>query len=317
MLLSAGTGLCYTSFKIIDEAELFMIITDRWNDYELLDAGHGEKLERWGRVVLQRPDPQAIWEAPHWTGQDAVYHRSKKGGGHWEYLKKLPDSWIVSYPSTAGNLRFRVEPTGFKHTGLFPEQGSNWDFIADKVMKAKEAGEAVRVLNLFAYTGGATVAAAAGGADEVVHVDASKGMNQRAKENLELSGLSGSYTRILADDVLKFTSRELRRERRYTGIIMDPPSYGRGPGGEVWKLEETLWPLVKQTVQLLDTESPHCFFILNAYTTGLAASVLANLLNLAMQGRGHTMADELGLPASRRKLVLPCGSTCRWQNEEL
>lgn len=291
-----------------------MIITKNWQDYELLDAGHGEKLERWGKVILQRPDPQAIWEAEPWQSQDAIYHRSHKGGGEWEYRKKLPASWKIQYPSIVGPLSFRVEPTAFKHTGLFPEQGANWDYIAARVQAAKKAGFQVRVLNLFAYTGGATLAAAAGGADEVVHVDASKGMNARARENLELSGLASSYVRILADDVLKFVAREKRRGRLYTGIIMDPPSYGRGPGGEVWQLEERLWPLVKESCKLLELDNPFAFFVLNSYTTGFAPSVPANLLRLALGGRGEARAEELGLPASRRPLILPCGSTCRWEN---
>lgn len=292
-----------------------MILTDRWQEYELLDAGNGAKLERWGDVILERPDPQAIWSAEPWSGQDAVYKRSSKGGGHWNFLRKLPESWQISYPSAAGSLRFRVEPTGFKHTGLFPEQGANWDFIAQQVRQSRRDGFSPKVLNLFAYTGGATVAAAAGGATEVVHVDASRGMNRWAKENVELSGLSNCCTRFFTDDVLKFVGREKRRGNHYMGIIMDPPSYGRGPGGEVWQLEEAIWPLLLETVPLLDLEDPNAFFILNTYTTGFAPSVSAVLLGLAMKGKGIVRADELGLPATRRPLILPCGSTCRWINQ--
>lgn len=292
-----------------------MILTDRWQEYELLDAGNGAKLERWGEVILERPDPQAIWSAEKWSDQDAIYNRSSKGGGKWNYLRELPDSWEITYPSTLGDLHFRVEPTGFKHTGLFPEQGANWDFIAERVNRSLSQGREPKVLNLFAYTGGATVAAAAGGATEVVHVDASKGMNRWAKENVELSGLSKSYIRFFTDDVLKFVSREQRRGNHYMGIVMDPPSYGRGPGGEVWQLEEAIWTLLLETVPLLNLEDPNAFFILNTYTTGFAPSVSAVMLGLAMKGIGQVEAEELGLPASRRQIVLPCGSTCRWINQ--
>ena len=292
-----------------------MIVTDRWQDFELLDAGNGRKLERWGDVILERPDPQALWSAPKWPKKDAVYHRSKKGGGQWEFLKELPNSWVIEYPGVCKTLRFKVEPTGFKHTGLFPEQGANWDFIAKKVQAAKKAGEQVKVLNLFAYTGGATVAAASAGADEVIHVDASKGMNRWAKENIQLSSCDDVLVRFLTDDVMKFVLREQRRGNKYCGIIMDPPSYGRGPRGEVWQLEDALWGLVKETVQLLEKNNPHAFFILNSYTTGFAPSVAEVMLRLALNSEGHCLSEELVLPASQRDIVLPCGNTCRWQRE--
>lgn len=290
-----------------------MIVSDAWKEYQLLDAGRGMKLERWGGYILERPDPQAIWDAPSWSGQHGIYHRSHQGGGHWEFRSKIPRNWTISYPSKAGTLKFMVEPTGFKHTGIFPEQGANWDFIIQKLKAAKDDGENPRVLNLFAYTGAATVAAAAGGAEETVHIDASKGMNQRAKENLALSGLDDKKVRILADDVMKFVAREQRRGRSYTGIIMDPPSYGRGPGGEVWQLESQLWKLLEAIVPLIDPVSKHAFFILNAYTTGLAAAVLSNCVQLCLPRGEAVMADEIGLRAERRPLILPCGSTCRWQ----
>lgn len=292
-----------------------MILSDQWKDYELLDAGDGMKLERWGKYILERPDPQAIWKSEPWKGQDAIYYRSSKGGGQWRFQKTLPQSWNVSYPSLAGVLTFRVEPTGFKHTGLFPEQAANWDFLIDRIQKAAQEGYDTKILNCFAYTGGATVASAKAGANEVVHVDASKGMNKRARENLQLSGLDQAYVRILEDDVLKFTAREQRRHRKYMGIIMDPPSYGRGPGGEVWQLESELWNLLAQAIPLLDLENPFAFFILNTYTTGFAPSVSSNLFNLLLENKGSALAEEIGLPASRRPILLPCGATCRWTND--
>jgi len=292
---------------------------DRWSDFGLLDAGGGEKLERWGSVVLRRPDPQAIWPAGTddaaaraWSTPHATYHRSETGGGSWERHKELPPSWTVSYPLPQGALNFRIEPSGFKHTGLFPEQAVNWEACAARIAEANAAGRPSRVLNLFAYTGGATVACAKAGATEVVHVDASKGMNQRAKENLVLSGCADRPVRFLADDVGKFVEREIRRGRRYDGIVMDPPSYGRGPSGELWKLEDALYALVAQCAELLsDTPS---FFLINSYTTGLSPSVIAAILGLAVgTGRGgRSEADEIGLPASLRPIVLPCGASGWW-----
>ncbi|MEA4890195.1 MAG: class I SAM-dependent methyltransferase [Clostridiaceae bacterium] len=290
-----------------------MKLADHWQDFELLDAGDGEKLERWGDYILQRPDPQAIWPHDPWPQPDALYHRSAAGGGYWQKIRPLPATWEISYRSASSLLTYRIEPTGFKHTGLFPEQAVNWDFCAEKIQQAAAAGRQPRILNLFAYTGGATVACAAAGASEVVHLDASKGMNARARENLTLSGLQDRYVRFFSDDAQKFVDRESRRGRLYDGIIMDPPAYGRGPGGELWKLEDAVYGLVEHCAALLSDQP--LFFILNSYTTGLAPTVLADILGLVIRPRlaGRTEAYELGLPASRRDLILPCGCTGRWQ----
>lgn len=294
-----------------------MLIADKWTDYELIDAGNGEKLERWGSVVLQRPDPQAIWPRGEWIRPAAKYIRSSEGGGHWKRNSPFPNEWTISYDTDAGKLIFNIEPTGFKHTGIFPEQAVNWDFmtelIGERVGKKKE----IKILNLFAYTGGATCACSLAGASEVVHVDASKGMNEKAKRNAALSGLSDNYIRFITEDVNKFVDREIRRERKYDGIIMDPPSYGRGPGGELWKLEDELFKMVNKCSTLL-SEDP-LFFIINSYTSGYAPSVLANMLNLTLSQHfnGITMSDELGLRASGRDIVLPCGSTGRWMNDSI
>lgn len=290
-----------------------MYLADRWHDYELLDAGDGEKLERWGTVILQRPDPQAIWPKGQWPKPDARYQRSSAGGGYWQINRQYPATWKISYPGLIQPLQFIIEPTGFKHTGLFPEQAANWDFCTDLIQKARQKGREVRILNLFAYTGAASVACSAAGATEVVHVDASKGMNARARENVIASGLGDRVVRCLADDVQKFVERELRRGRRYDGIIMDPPSYGRGPTGELWKLEDSLYGLIDRTSLLLSDDP--LFFLVNSYTTGLAPLVLRDILGLAIRPRhgGRVDAQELGLPASRRELILPCGATGRWQ----
>ena len=280
-----------------------------WNDYRLLDASGGEKLEQWGRIVLLRPDPQIIWDTPKrhpaWEHPDGHYLRSSRGGGHWEFSHRLPESWTVSYRE----LTFRIRPTGFKHTGLFPEQAVNWDHF-DRVIRA--AGRPVRVLNLFAYTGGATLACAAAGAS-VCHVDASKGMVAWARENAALSGLDGRPVRWIVDDCEKFVARELRRGSRYDAVIMDPPSYGRGPGGEVWKLEEKIYRLLSLCGQVL-SEQP-LFFALNSYTTGLSPSVMEYLLRVTVgEGRGgRVTADEIGLPVEAGGGVLPCGSTALWE----
>jgi 23S rRNA (cytosine1962-C5)-methyltransferase len=289
-----------------------MFLSDQWRDYELIDAGGGEKLERWGDVILQRPDPQAIWPRGIWEIPHAVYHRNNSGGGYWEKKRPFPNKWLIDYQSVAGDLTFIIEPTSFKHTGLFPEQATNWDFCADRIQKAVTLGRKPRILNLFAYTGGATVACAAAGAVEVVHVDASKGMNSRARENLEASKLSDRMVRCLTDDVIKFVERETRRGRTYDGVIMDPPSYGRGPGGELWKLEDALYELLEKTSDLVSEEP--LFFLINSYTTGLAPTVIANMLNLALRPKhgGQSNAEELCLPASKRPLLLPCGCTGRW-----
>ena len=281
-----------------------MYLADAWQDYEILDAGNGNKLERWGQVRLLRPDPQAVWPMQEPRSVDARYIRSASGGGHWEYTKTLPESWAIQYR----DLTFQVRPTGFKHTGLFPEQAVNWDWMRGLVKKAPKP---FRALNLFAYTGGATCALAAAGA-EVVHVDAAKGMVAWAKENLALCGLGDKPVRFIVDDVMKFVLREQRRGRQYEGILMDPPSYGRGPGGEMWKIEENLYPLVAECCKLLSPEAR--FFLINSYTTGLAPTVLSNVLQAALPGRGGRIeAGEVGLPISRGTLVLPCGASGRWQ----
>lgn len=290
-----------------------MRIAENWKDYVLLDAGSGERLEDWNGILLRRPDPQAIWQTRNsdvpWNRAHARYHRSESGGGKWEFHRRLPESWTMRY----GNLQFRVKPMGFKHLGLFPEQAVNWDFSMGLIAKAeKRQGRRIRVLNLFAYTGGATVAAAAAGA-EVVHVDAAKGMVAMAKENALLSGLGGAPVRYIVDDVVKFVEREARRGRAYDGIIMDPPSYGRGPKGEIWKFEDELWPLIEKCMAIL-TEQP-LFFIVNSYTTGVSPTVVANVLELTLCRKfgGSVEADELGLPVGQTGLVLPCGATTRWQ----
>lgn len=280
-----------------------MRLAGNWKDYQVLDADGGEKLERWGDVILIRPDPQIIWHTgrgPDWEKAHAHYHRSSKGGGSWNTVPK--EQWQISY----GDLRFSIRPTGFKHTGLFPEQAVNWDLMREMIAKA---GRPVKVLNLFAYTGGATLACAAAGAG-VCHVDASKGMVQWARENAALSGLAEKPIRWIVDDCRKFVEREIRRGSRYDAIVMDPPSYGRGPGGEVWKLEDCVHELVGLCAKAL-SERP-LFFLLNSYTTGLSPSVMAYILSVTL-GKGDVVADEIGLPVSRTGLALPCGSTALWR----
>ena len=284
-----------------------MWIADGWKDYELLDCGGGEKLERWGDQILVRPDPQAIWESDRknrgWRTANARYSRSSTGGGHWD-KNKLPENWPIAYK----NLRFQVKPMNFKHTGLFPEQAANWDFAMDQI---RRAGRPIRVLNLFAYTGGATLACAAAGAS-VVHVDAAKGMVQWARDNAKLSGLEGAPVRWIVDDCKKFLEREIRRGSRYDGIVMDPPSYGRGPGGEVWKLEESVYELCRLAAQVLAGDA--LFLLLNSYTTGLSASVMEYLLAVTAGARGgKTSSSEIGLPVTANGLVLPQGSTAIWE----
>ena len=281
-----------------------MFIADGWNDFRVLDAGNGMKLERWKNVTLLRPDPQAVWPMGEHKA-DAIYIRSETGGGHWEEQRQLPESWQVTYR----DLTFVVRPTGFKHTGLFPEQAVNWDWMRGELGRWKKTHEgAPKVLNLFAYTGGATVACAASGA-EVVHVDAAKGMVAWAKDNAAASGLGEAPIRYIVDDCVKFVKRELRRGNRYDGVVMDPPSYGRGPTGELWKIEDDLYPLVTDCAQLLSEEP--AFFLVNSYTTGLAASVLKNILRVALP-EGETGSDEVGLPIERDNLLLPCGESGRW-----
>lgn len=284
-----------------------MYLADSWKDFEIIDAGNGEKLERWGDVILLRPDPQAIWPMEQPAYFDAHYLRSNSGGGEWSFKRSLPDSWTISYR----DLRFIVRPTGFKHTGLFPEQAVNWDFMRQIVEnKIKSTGKPFRALNLFAYTGGATLALAAAGA-EVVHLDAAKGMVAWAKNNLQESGLGERPVRFIVDDAMKFVQREKRRGREYDGILMDPPSYGRGPTGEMWRIEEGLFPLVSECTDLLSEDAS--FFLINSYTTGLAPTVVKNVLRVALGKRGGKIeASEIGLPVSRGGLILPCGCTGRW-----
>ena len=284
-----------------------MWLADAWKDYEVLDTSGGEKLERWGKYVLVRPDPQVIWNTPKddplWRKYDARYARSSTGGGKWANLR-LPEHWQVKYRE----LTFNVKPMNFKHTGVFPEQASNWDFIMETI---RGAGRPINALNLFAYTGGATLACAAAGAS-VCHVDAAKGMVAWAKENAKSSGLEDRPIRWIVDDCAKFVEREIRRGRRYDAIIMDPPSYGRGPSGEIWKLEENLWPFVQLVSQVL-SDKP-LFVIINSYTTGLAPSVVGYIMDSIFTKRfgGHSECGELGLPVKDSGLVLPCGSTGRW-----
>ena len=285
-----------------------MWLSDQWKDYELLDASGGERLERWGDHVLVRPDPQAIWKTarthPGWKRPEGRYSRSHSGGGSWD-KGSLPAAWNISY----GDLRFHVKPMNFKHTGLFPEQAVNWDWMRRKI---RAAGRSVSVLNLFAYTGGATVACLAAGAS-VCHVDAAKGMVAWAKENASLSGVADGSVRWIVDDCGKFVEREIRRGHRYDAVIMDPPSYGRGPGGEIWKLEDNLWDFVSLCKGVLSDEP--LFVLINSYTTGLAPSVLTYMTDSIFTSElgGASRSEELGLPVSQSGLALPCGASCRWE----
>lgn len=284
-----------------------MWIADQWEDYEVIDTSGGEKLERWGDYILLRPDPQVIWETPRedkaWRKLNAHYHRSSKGGGDWEFFD-LPKKWQIRYK----NLTFQLQPFQFKHTGLFPEQAVNWDWFGERT---RQAGRPLKVLNLFAYTGGATLAAAEAGA-RVTHVDASKGMVTWAKENAAVSGLGDAPIRWLVDDCVKFVEREIRRGNHYDGIIMDPPSYGRGPKGEIWKLEEKVFPFIQLCTQILSRDAE--FFLINSYTTGLQPAVLSYMLSTALipEFGGSVEAEEIGLPVSSNGLVLPCGASGRW-----
>lgn len=288
-----------------------MRLSDRWNDYKIIDAGNGEKLEIWKDVVLRRPDPQALWLIDNankeWNNPDGFYHRSSKGGGNWEFRKKLPDYWTVNY----GNLTFKVSPTNFKHTGLFPEQAVNWDYMIDKI---KCSGRPIKVLNLFAYTGGATMACSYAGAIEVVHVDAARGMIEWAKENMRLSHLENNKIRFIVDDCLKFVEREARRGNKYDAIIMDPPSYGRGPNGEVWKFEDNIYNLIIACMKIL-SDKP-LFLLINSYTTGISSTVLENILKMTVLKKypdGVVTAGEVGLPIQNNDLVLPCGIFGRFE----
>ena len=312
-----------------------MWIADNWKDYEVLDTSDGEKLERWGDYILVRPDPQVIWNTPRthkgWKHKNGHYHRSSKGGGEWEFFD-LPDEWSICYDlgdaaslataaadsnslhdSDRSHLTFRLKPFSFKHTGLFPEQAANWEWFYRIIRNAdRSSDKPVKVLNLFAYTGGATLSAAAAGAS-VTHVDASKGMVGWAKENAQASGLESAPIRWLVDDCMKFVEREVRRGNEYDGVIMDPPSYGRGPKGEIWKIEENIWPFLQLTTRILSEDA--LFFLINSYTTGLQPAVLSYMMNAAIVKRfgGRVEAGEIGLPVTESGLILPCGASGRWQ----
>lgn len=287
-----------------------MWIADNWKDYEVIDTSGGEKLERWGDYILVRPDPQVIWNTPHnayeWKHKNGHYHRSSKGGGEWEFFD-LPNEWTIHYRE----LTFHLKPFSFKHTGLFPEQAVNWDWCAEKI---RNSGRELKVLNLFAYTGGATISAAAAGA-KVTHVDASKGMVTWAKENAVSSNIPSDRIRWLVDDCVKFVEREIRRGNTYDGIIMDPPSYGRGPKGEIWKIEESIFPFIELAAKVLSKDAE--FFLINSYTTGLQPAVLSYMLNTVLCPKfgGTVQAQEIGLPVRENGLVLPCGASGRWSRD--
>ncbi|MGN0504742.1 MAG: class I SAM-dependent methyltransferase [Ruminococcus sp.] len=288
-----------------------MRIADKWKDYELIDASGGERLERWGEIILIRPDPQVIWNTerknPLWQNAHARYIRSSKGGGNWQVFRKLPDRWNISYRE----LKFNVRTMGFKHTGVFPEQGTNWDFVTEKI---KNSDRQLNILNLFGYTGCATLSALSAGA-RVCHVDAAKGMVQWARDNAAESKIADRPVRWIVDDCIKFVERELRRGNRYDGIIMDPPSYGRGPSGEVWKLEDSIYSFVELSSRLLSEDAK--FFILNSYTAGLSPSVMEYILSSVIKPKmgGTVSCDEIGLPVTQSGLVLPCGSTAIWESK--
>lgn len=290
-----------------------MQVADGWKDYTILDCGEGEKIEKWGNFILRRPDPQIIWP---WQKKDVLrkdiharYHRSSRGGGEWEKRKNLPESWVIQYK----NLKFKISPTGFKHTGVFPEQAVNWDWMMKKI---QEAGRTIRVLNLFAYTGGATLACAMAGAS-VCHVDAARGMVQWCRENAALSDLSEKPVRYIVDDCIKFIEREIRRGKKYDAIIMDPPSYGRGPKGELWKIEDQLYRLLSACMHLL-SEQP-LFILVNSYTTGFSPYVPADILEMTLRKRayGTITAGEIGLPVQDSGIILPCGIYARWEYDRL
>lgn len=290
-----------------------MLVTKEWEDYEIIDASRGQKYERWGNIYLLRPDPQVIWDngdlfEKYHDKLNAVYYRSNKGGGHWENIKNTPASWNINYK----NLTFNIKQMGFKHTGLFPEQAINWDFMINKI---KNSGRKIKVLNLFAYTGGATVACLSAGAN-VTHVDASRGMIDWCKENVKSSGYENAEIRYLVDDVVKFVQREIRRGNKYDAIIMDPPSYGRGANGEVWDIEKNLNYLIEICCEILSDEP--LFFLINSYTTGLSSTVLSNLLTMTVDKvcKGKITCGEIGLPIKENDLILPCGIYGRWESNE-
>ncbi len=287
-----------------------MKIASNWKDYEILDMANGEKLEKWGNVTLVRPDPQIIWKQKSfpnkWKEVNAVYNRSKTGGGSWNYKKQMPKTWQIKYK----NLTFNIKPMGFKHTGLFPEQAVNWDWMINKIENEKKHKKEIKVLNLFAYTGGATVACLSAGA-AVCHVDSSKGMVSWAKENVISSKLADKKVRYIIDDVVKFVQREIRRGNKYDAIIMDPPSYGRGAKGEVWQFENNIYDLVELCMQVLSDDP--LFFLINSYTTGISAKVLENMLRLEIKKKGTLSSGEIGLPMKNSEIVLPCGIYARWE----
>ena len=301
----------------IEERGNHMWLADKWKDYEVIDCSQGEKLERWGKYTLVRPDPQVIWDTPKkekgWKHMNGHYHRSSKGGGEWEFFN-LPEEWTIHYSLPINKeLTFHLKPFSFKHTGLFPEQATNWNWFSQLIHSEVKKGRPVKVLNLFAYTGGATLAAAASGAS-VTHMDASKGMVTWAKENAVSSGLGDAPIRWLVDDCVKFVEREIRRGNHYDAIIMDPPSYGRGPKGEIWKIEESIYPLVQLCSQIL-TDDP-LFFLINSYTTGLQPAVLSYMIHTVLgKYNGTITAEEIGLPVSSNGLVLPCGASGRFQRK--
>ena len=285
-----------------------MNLANNWKEYKIIDMANGQKLEKWGNIILSRPDPQIIWKEKsfpdEWKKADAVYTRSNTGGGSWKYNKKIPETWKIKY----NDLVFNIKPMGFKHTGLFPEQAYNWDWMINKIKKEKRE---IKVLNLFAYTGGATVACLYAGAS-VCHVDSSKGMVNWAKENVQSSNLADRKVRYIVDDVTKFVNREIRRGNKYDAIIMDPPSYGRGTNGEVWKFEDNIYKLVQLCKNVL-SENP-LFFLINSYTTGISSTVLSNILNLTLKYNGKIEAGEIGIPMEKSKLILPCGIYGRWES---
>ena len=286
-----------------------MDIANNWKDYKIIDMANGQKLEKWGNIILSRPDPQIVWKNKsfpnEWKNANAVYTRSKTGGGNWDYKKKTPDFWKIKYK----DLCFNIKTMGFKHTGLFPEQAVNWDWMRKKIETSKRE---IKVLNLFAYTGGATVACLASNAS-VCHVDSSKGMVNWAKENVQSSGLEKRKVRYIVDDVVKFVNREIRRKNKYDAIIMDPPSYGRGTNGEVWQFEDNIYDLVELCTNVL-SDNP-LFFLINSYTTGISSTVLANILNLTISKKfkGKVSSGEIGLPMENSNLILPCGIYGRWE----
>ena len=290
-----------------------MILANEWKDYKLIDMANGQKLEKWGNILLSRPDPQIVWKdksfTNEWKNVNAIYNRSKTGGGSWQYKTKIPENWQIKYK----NLTFNIKPMGFKHTGLFPEQAVNWDWMINKI---KKAGREIKVLNLFAYTGGATCACLYAGAS-VCHVDSSKGMVSWAKENVDSSNLNDKKVRYIVDDVNKFVTREIRRGNKYDAIIMDPPSYGRGSNGEVWQFENNIYDLIDLCKNVL-SENP-LFFLINSYTTGISSMVLQNILNLTITKKyaGKVESGEIGLPMENSKLILPCGIYSRWEGQRI